>query len=124
TGTPAVEILSPSNVTAVVSVQPATTVAVAGSTTFDLQITPMAVGSFTFQVRVLNDDANEGAYTFTVSGFASTSSKSGSGSGDGGGGCSTGATNIDSTWALLLGALALLVIATRIRAARNTPTTR
>ncbi|MCB9894907.1 MAG: hypothetical protein H6839_10695 [Planctomycetes bacterium] len=122
TGTPAVQVSGQTNVTANVTVQPATTVTVGNSATFDIEVTPGAVGSFSFQLQILNNDANEGAFTFTVAGFASSTSGGGSGGGgDSGGGCSTAGVEIDKTWGLLLGALALLVIATRVRAARRNP---
>ncbi|MCA8915617.1 MAG: hypothetical protein KDB90_09410 [Planctomycetes bacterium] len=121
TGTPAVQVLGPTNATVTVTTQPSSTITVGSSSTFDIQVTPTAVGSFTFQLQILNNDANEGAYTFTVSGFASTTTGTNSGGGDSGGGCSTAGVEIDSTWGLLLGALALLVIATRVRAARRNP---
>ena len=122
-GTPPVQVLSQTNATVVVTAQPATTVTVSSSTTFTIEVTPTAVGSFTFQLQILNDDANESAYTFTASGFASTTT-GGGGGGDSGGGCSTASTDIDSKWGLLLGALALLLIATRVRGARRTPSKR
>lgn len=115
-GTPTIEILSPSNVTANVTATPATTIPVSGSDVFTIDITPTNTGSFSFQVRIQNNDANEGSYTFTISGFSSTPVKGGGG--DDGGGCSTGDTDL-GLWSLLLGALALIAVATRVRASRD-----
>ena len=118
TGTPTIEILSPSNVTANVTVNPATTIAIGNSDIFTMDITPASTGSFSFQVRIQNNDANEGTYTFTISGFSSAPVSGGGGGGDGGGGCSTGDTDL-GLWSLLLGALALIAVATRVRASRD-----
>lgn len=120
-GSPVVQILSPVNATATVTAVPNTTIAVGGSTTFTIQVAPTASGSFSFNVQILNDDANEGAYTFTVAGFAGVVGGGSGGGGDSGGGCSTGSDNYDGMWALLLGALALLIVASRLRAWRKLP---
>lgn len=120
-GTPPVQVLSAVNATVTVTAVPNTTIAVGTSTTFTIQVTPTASGSFSFNLQILNDDANEGAYTFAVAGFAGVVGGGGGDSGDSGGGCSTGSDNFDSTWALLLGALALLFAASRLRAWRKLP---
>ncbi|MHC4841628.1 MAG: hypothetical protein ACYTDT_11865, partial [Planctomycetota bacterium] len=46
------------------------TVASAASTTFDLTFTPTAAGTWSFLVTLTNDDADEGSFTFTVTGTA------------------------------------------------------
>lgn len=118
TGSPTIEILAPTNVTVSVSATPAATIAISGSDVFTLDITPASTGSFSFQVRIQNNDANEGSYTFTISGFASNPVGGGSGGGDDGGGCSTSDTDL-GLWSLLLGALALMAVVTRVRASRD-----
>jgi hypothetical protein len=122
TGSPVIDILNANNVTAVVSLQPAsTTIGVGASETFTLQVTPTANGSFSLQVQILNNDANEGAFTYTVAGFAGAVGGGGGGGGggdDSGGGCVAGTTDT-GLWSVLLGALALLAVVLRLRAVRD-----
>ena len=52
-----------------VTAQPANTVTgPTGSTTFTIQVSPIAAGPFSFTVTILNTDPDEGTYTFTVQG--------------------------------------------------------
>lgn len=122
TGTPAVQISGQSNVMAIVNPQPAsTTISVGSSETFTLEVTPTTTGSFNFVVQVLNNDANEGSYTFTVAGFASSTAGGGGGGGGGddGGGCVADGNGNSYLWSVLLGALALLAVMSRVRVARD-----
>jgi CSLREA domain-containing protein len=53
-----------------VTAQPATTVAAAGSTTFEIRYLPTSPGADACTVNVNSDDADEGPYEFTVQGAA------------------------------------------------------
>ncbi|CAG1772663.1 hypothetical protein BAC2_02836 [uncultured bacterium] len=90
------------------------TIAAGNTAPFVVSVTPLAAGAFDFTVTILNDDANESTYTFTVSGTATTSGGGGGGGGGGssGGGCSTGE---NSAWWLWLAAIAACAAATRLR---------
>jgi hypothetical protein len=49
-----------------VSDQPDALIAPGGSTTFDVTFTPSTSGTFTAQVEITNDDADEGLYNFAI----------------------------------------------------------
>jgi len=51
-----------------ISVQPATPITPAGTTTFDVSFDPTVAGEVTSTIRVANDDADEDPYTFRVHG--------------------------------------------------------
>lgn len=56
-----------------VTSQPAATVAASATTTFTVRFAPAASGPKTATVTVANDDSDEGTYTFTITGTATTS---------------------------------------------------
>lgn len=58
------------NCAASVTVQPSSPVASSGVTTFTVQVTPTAPGSFSFEIDVASDDADESTYDLTVTGLA------------------------------------------------------
>lgn len=68
TGSPRVVVTPISNVNVSVTNQPATPVAVSGTSTFDLSVQPISATAFSFTVSIANDDPNENPYVFTVSG--------------------------------------------------------
>ncbi len=102
------------NCTCTVTTAPTASVAAAGSTTLVITITPIAAGLFSAPVTIINDDADENPYNWTISGTATTASGGGGGGGGGGddGGCSTGESN--SLW-MLAGVLASFALALRLR---------
>jgi hypothetical protein len=51
-----------------VTAQPATTVAAAGSTTFQITFDPSAAGPETITLNIANNDANENPYNFNITG--------------------------------------------------------
>lgn len=55
-----------------VSVNPASTVAGGGSTTFEVTFSPSAVGTSNATVTIANNDSNENPYTFNIVGVATT----------------------------------------------------
>jgi hypothetical protein len=116
-GIPAVALTGLSNCTAVVTLQPAiTTLAPSTSTTFEVQVTPLAVGAFSFGLSIANNDANENPYDWTVSGTASSSGGgSGSRAGDAGGGCSTEERSAPIILLMAGLGLLLLLVGTRKR---------
>lgn len=115
TGVPPVQVTGAFNCTVVVTAQPAMTAVPAGnSTTFTMEVTATAVGSYGFLVTVLNNDPTESNYQFTVSGFATNPpTNTGGSSDDGGGGCV--AESNGSTWLVLIGLLAALALGLRFR---------
>ncbi|OJJ14963.1 hypothetical protein BKI52_41150 [marine bacterium AO1-C] len=68
TGAPLVQISGTNAADFVVTANPSSTVNVAGSTTFNITFTPGAGGARSATVTIENDDADEGTYTFTISG--------------------------------------------------------
>ncbi|MCC6150605.1 MAG: hypothetical protein IT461_10170 [Planctomycetes bacterium] len=100
------------NCTCTVTTAPTASVAAAGSTTLVITITPIAAGLFSAPVTIINDDADENPYNWTISGTATTASGGGGGGSGGGGGCSTGESN--SLW-MLAGVLASFALALRLR---------
>jgi hypothetical protein len=58
-----------SNCSALVTAQPSAFVAAGSTTTFTVEVTP-GQGAWSYEVQIINSDANEGFYTFTVSGTA------------------------------------------------------
>jgi len=87
-------------------------VAAGGTTTLGISVTPNSAGPFSFSVSVLNDDADEGVYTWQVSGTAGAMpigpGPNGGGSGGGGGGC---AAQQSGAWAMIAALVALLAVA-------------
>jgi MYXO-CTERM domain-containing protein len=78
------------NCTAVVTVNPAATVGVAGSTSFTVSVVATVDGPFSFELAIINNDGDENPYNLSVSGTATPASSGGGGgggSGGGGGGC-------------------------------------
>jgi hypothetical protein len=68
-GTPIVDFANLSNVQNVsLTAAPTTPVAMAGSTNFTITYEVIAVGAFSFDITIDNDDANENPYVWTVSG--------------------------------------------------------
>lgn len=59
---------SQSNCTAAVGAAPASNVGTGSSTSFTVNVTPSAVGAFSFTVSIVNNDSAKNPYTFTVSG--------------------------------------------------------
>lgn len=103
-----VSISDESNCTVTVLSAPATPVASGGmTTTFTLQVSPIAAAEFSFVVSIANDDGDESPYNFTFSGHTSTPSNKGGGGGGGSSGCSTE----ESGSALLILALCGVVLA-------------
>ena len=96
------------NCTATVATAPAASVAAAGTTTLVITVTPTAAGAFSFTVSVVNNDADENPYNWTVSGTGTK--KSG---GDDEGGCTSGEGQF--SWLMLAGVLASLGLALRLR---------
>lgn len=68
TGTPLVAVTPVSNVSVIVTTNPTTPVAGAGTTSFVINVAPTAAGAFSFTVSIANDDPNENPYDFTVTG--------------------------------------------------------
>lgn len=104
TGTPLVAISAPVNCTAVVLVDPLTSVPGAQTSTFTVQVTPTDSGTFSFTITVASDDPDTPSYVVIVQGSASKP-----GSGDDGGddsGCSTGSGGTSLVCLLALLALA------------------
>ena len=72
-GTPRVAIIgTPSNCSAVYANNAPATVPASSTGTFTINITPNAAGSWTVNVSMANDDANENPYTWTITGTAAT----------------------------------------------------
>ncbi|MDH5641484.1 MAG: choice-of-anchor D domain-containing protein, partial [Nitrospira sp.] len=113
TGTPLVQIANEDNVTATVTTQPAATVAVGGSTQFQVDWVPTAVGPYGFDIIVPNSDVTEGNYTIHVGSFSLITPKEKKDEG-----CS--ATSGSSwNWLALLGLLGLAAGAASLRARRE-----
>ncbi|MEP1186630.1 MAG: choice-of-anchor D domain-containing protein [Roseibium sp.] len=89
---------APSNVTVNSIGAPGSTTVTGGggTTTFQVQYTPTAVGAFSFGLSFVNDDADENPYNFTVSGTA-TGTPEISVSADIGGAVADGGTNAQGT---------------------------
>jgi hypothetical protein len=94
-------------------------IAPSGTTTFSIQVTPTAAGTFSFVVTIANDDANENPYNWTFNGNTA-SGGGGGGAGGGGGGGGGGCSNAGSGqgWLALVGLLGLLTASTRLRKRR------
>lgn len=106
TGSPVVLIGTPVNATATVATQPAvTTLAVGATTTFVVQITPTAAGTYSMYVSIQSDDPSHNPYVFTMLGSAVAVN---TGSSNSGGCAMVGASGAGGNAALLL--LAALVI--------------
>jgi hypothetical protein len=110
TGTPEVAISNESDCSVTILAAPSTPVAPAGSTTFILQVTPNSSASFSFDVSIANDDADENPYDFTFSATTTSPPSSNKDEGDSDdGNCS--ASPVGNVWtglALALIAMALL----------------
>lgn len=68
TGAPRVTTSGPNAAEFVVTAQPAASLAVLGTTTFNVRFTPTALGVRTATVTILSDDPTRNPYTFTVQG--------------------------------------------------------
>ncbi len=101
------------NCTATVATAPAASVAAAGTTTLVITVTPTAAGAFSFTVSVVNNDADENPYNWTVSGTGTTTGGGTSGGGGGGGGCSTEGSNAGLLMLLALISAAAVVVRRR-----------
>ncbi|MCA8912944.1 MAG: choice-of-anchor D domain-containing protein [Planctomycetes bacterium] len=101
--------------TATVTMQPATTVAVGSTTTFDVQVVAPSSGAYTFTISIANNDANENPYVINFSGNTGSGVSTGGGGGGGGGGCTSG-PGTGYAW-LLLALLAVPVVIYRRRRA-------
>jgi hypothetical protein len=65
-----VQVTAGANCAASLASSPAASVQPGGSTTFDVDVQPAAAGTWTFDVSIANDDANENPYDFSVDGTA------------------------------------------------------
>lgn len=86
------------------------------SPTGEISGTPTTAEIANFEVTV-----TDAAFASSTANLSITISASGGGGGSSGGGGCVANTSISSTWALLLGALALLFVASRLRAWRKLP---
>jgi hypothetical protein len=87
----ATTVAGQSNCIAMVSTQPASSVAAAGSTSLVVAVTPTAAGAWSFTLSTPNNDADENPYNWTVQGVAAAGKGNAiSVSGAGGGGCGSG----------------------------------
>ncbi|MEI7836328.1 MAG: choice-of-anchor D domain-containing protein, partial [Planctomycetota bacterium] len=68
TGTPRVQVSGANPTDFIVTTQPTASIAASGSSTFTIRFNPTAVGVRTATITILNDDSDEGSYTFTVQG--------------------------------------------------------
>jgi hypothetical protein len=84
--------------------------------TGEISGTPTVVGSETFDITVT--DAAFASDTVTLTLTVNAPSSGGGGGSDSGGGCVAN-TNTSGLWVLLLGALGLLAVVTRVRASRD-----
>ncbi|MBX3461278.1 MAG: hypothetical protein KF696_15135 [Planctomycetes bacterium] len=110
TDMPPVALSAESNCTVIVLQDPAVTVGPAGTTTFRLQVSPIAATGFSFAVSIASNDTLQNPYTFTFNGNTSAPSKK-SGSTTLQNDCSTGVRS-GTVWIGLLAA-GLLVLAAR-----------
>jgi hypothetical protein len=90
---------------------PASTVTAGNTTSMGITLSTPDSGPYSFSVSIVNDDADENPYTFTVSGTVPGGGGGGDGGGGSGGGCSTGA---ESSWLLVVALLAELAFFVRI----------
>lgn len=104
----AVDVVSASACTVVVSPQPASPVAVGGSTDLAVRVTPTQADGWSATLRFTSNDGAHSPYTWTLSGVASPGGDgtTGGGGAGGGGGCGAGAA---------AGLLALAMLASRLR---------
>ncbi|MCA8915705.1 MAG: choice-of-anchor D domain-containing protein [Planctomycetes bacterium] len=107
TGMTPVTLSGALNCTPSVLLQPAGTVAVGSSTTFQVQVVAPATGNFGFTITIANDDPDENPYIVQFSGTPTSGGggTGGGGGGGGGGGCASGTGT--APW-LLLGIVALM----------------
>ncbi|CAG0949080.1 hypothetical protein PLCT2_00070 [Planctomycetaceae bacterium] len=118
TGTVALNITNPitigglSNCTATVTTAPPATVAILGSETFVITVTPTAGGAFGFTVSIVNDDSDENPYDWTVAGTAVVS---GSGGNDDDDDKKCSSSEADNGWVMLLAAMSALGLVMRMR---------
>jgi len=115
TGTAALSILTPvtlsalNNCVAVVTNQPAGSVAAGGTTNLVISVTPAGPGAFGFEVNISNSDANENPYHWIATGSAAALGGSPpTGGTDKAGGCSTAGWGGNGCFSLGLVSLALL----------------
>lgn len=105
TGVPLVEITPGANLTsAIVTVQPATSIGAKSMTTFTVGYMATAPGVFDFTVSIASTDSGNSPYTWSVIGTAANPDNYGS---NDDGGCSTG-THSGLAWLALFGAIAAL----------------
>ncbi|MCA8920010.1 MAG: IPT/TIG domain-containing protein, partial [Planctomycetes bacterium] len=119
TGVSGMEVVISGETNCSVIVTQPTTVAIgaSSSTTFNLQVTPTAAGTFSFSVSIANDDSDENPFNWTFNGNTAGGSGGGGGGGGDDGGCSTGGTGHYS-WMVLLGLLSAFVVFTRVRGSK------
>jgi hypothetical protein len=113
-GTPKVTVSGLTNCAVSVTTQPGATVAMAGTTSFVLNVRALGSGALSFTVSIANDDPNQNPYTFTGSGSGAGGLSGGIGSGGGGGGgCSVDSSGSTMVWFALLALFAALSLAAR-----------
>jgi hypothetical protein len=90
TGMPEVAVSGESNCTVSLLVAPVSPVAPGGGTTsFTLQVSPLSAATFSFEVSIASDDADETPYDYTFTGYTSLPAATAGDSEGGGDDCST-----------------------------------
>lgn len=115
TGMPEVAVSGETNCTVSLLLAPVSPVAPGGgTTTFTLQVTPQSAATFSFEVSIASDDADENPYNYTFTGYTSVPAAP---SGDGGGDGDDCSTRGAPGFGLLVpvGLLALALAALRLR---------
>ncbi|MBK8207682.1 MAG: hypothetical protein IPK87_12975 [Planctomycetes bacterium] len=109
TSMPPVALSGESNCTVIVLQDPVTPVAMGATTTFRLQVSPIAATAFSFDVSIASNDPVKNPYTFTFEGnaVAPAKKKSTSSRPDD---CSTGVGGTSRWWLLAVLALGLLAL--------------
>ena len=102
----AISFANAANCTVTLTTAPAATVAPAATSDFTITITPTAAGSFSFDMAIASDDADENPYAVQIAGIAASSSSGGEDNDDDES-CSTG-DHANFSW-LALAAIALLL---------------
>lgn len=118
TSMPLVALSGETNCTVIVLQNPATPVAMGATTTFRLQVSPIAATAFSFGVSIANNDTVKNPYTFTFEGNAVAPSKkkaSASRPDD----CSTGTGGTSRWWLLAVLAIGALTLRRLRHAARR-----
>ncbi len=70
---PHIQITGPDAALFTVSTVPTSTITAGGSTTFQINYSPVAIGTHNAEITVFNDDSNESNYNFFISGSAAAS---------------------------------------------------